>query len=273
MKNVVWWGAPAVAVASVVVVVMLVDPPYGPMQWGAWATTAAFLIVYFAYARRHIRRESPGHHLAISIIFAALLAVGTSFDPSFAIMQTFLYPFVWSTAPRLCSAIVANVLIALAIVVGYVARSGADGFVPGVAIATLSFGFSMALGLWITRIAEYGAERARLLEDLQAGQGQLAAARREAGVTAERGRLAREIHDTIAQSLTGLVMVAQRTGNRLASVDGAVAASARADVELMEQMAREALTEARGLVASLAPVAADAGLADALRRLGAAFGP
>ena len=41
------------------------------------------------------RRESMGHHLAISIAFAVLLAVGTSFEPAFAIMQAFLYPFVW----------------------------------------------------------------------------------------------------------------------------------------------------------------------------------
>ena len=64
---------------------------------------------------------------------------------------------------------------------------------------------------------------------------------RDAGVTDERARLAREIHDTIAQSLTGLVMVAQRAGNRLEPLEGEPAASVRGDVELMEQMAREAL--------------------------------
>ena len=90
-------------------------------------------------------------------------------------------------------------------------------------------------------------------------------------MTDERGRLAREIHDTIAQSLTGLVMVAQRAGNRLEPVDGEAAASVRGDIELMEQMAREALTEARGLVASLTPVEPDAGLAEALRRLATSF--
>jgi signal transduction histidine kinase len=39
----------------------------------------------------------------------------------------------------------------------------------------------------------------------------------------------------------------------------------------MEQMARDALTEARGLVASLAPVDPSAGLGDALRRLASGF--
>jgi len=67
------------------------------------------------------------------------------------------------------------------------------------------------------------------------------------------------------------VMVAQRAGNRLEAVDGEAAASARGDIELMEQMAREALTEARGLVASLTPVEAEAGLAEALRRLAVSF--
>jgi signal transduction histidine kinase len=210
-------------------------------------------------------------YLVVAILFAAVLAVGTTFEPAFAIVQAFIYPFVWTTAPSTRSAITANILVAVAIVVGYVARSGAAGLLTGLGVAVLTVGFSIALGLWITRIAQYGEERARLLDDLQAAQGQLAAMHRDAGVTEERGRLAREIHDTIAQSLTGLVMVAQRAGNRLEAVDGEAAASARGDIELMEQMAREALTEARGLVASLTPVEAEAGLAEALRRLAVSF--
>lgn len=271
MWNVQWWDAAAIGVGAVIVVITFIDPVVGGDDWGIYVTVGGFLALYFAYARRFVAGAPRHHHLVIALAFAVLTAVGTAFDPSFAILQAFVYPFIWSTAPDLRSAILANLFIAVAIVVGYTLRDGLAGIPPGVAVATLSAGFSIALGLWISRLVEYGAERSRLLDELQAAQGELAAMHRDAGVIDERARLAREIHDTIAQSLTGLVMVAQRAGNRLAQVDGEAAASARADVELMEQMARDALTEARGLVASLAPVSADRGLGDALRRLGAAF--
>ena len=264
-----WWDVAAIVVASVIVVLTLIDPPYGASEIGAWAASGAFLVVYFAYGRRYIHGATMQHHLVIAFLFAAILAVGTAFEPAFAFLQAFLYPFVWSTAPNLRSALFANIALAVAIVVGY--AFGPAGILTGFGVAVLSVGGSIALGLWITRIATYGEERARLLDELQATQGQLAAMHREAGMTDERGRLAREIHDTIAQSLTGLVMVAQRAGNRLEGVDGDAAASARGDIELMEQMGREALTEARGLVASLTPVEADAGLAEALRRLATSF--
>ena len=266
-----WWDLAAIVAASVIVVLTLIDPPYGPTEWGAWAAAGAFLIVYFAGGRRLLPLGELRPYLVVAILFGAVLAIGTAFEPAFAIVQAFIYPFVWTTAPSTRSAITANLIVAAAIVVGYTARSGPMGLLTGTGVAVLTVGFSIALGLWITRIAQYGEERARLLDELQAAQGQLAAMHRDAGVTEERGRLAREIHDTIAQSLTGLVMVAQRAGNRLEAVDGAAAASARGDIELMEQMAREALTEARGLVASLTPVEAEAGLAEALRRLAVSF--
>ena len=271
MLSVRWWDLAAIVVASVTVVLTLIEPPYGPTEWGAWASAAAFLVVYFTAGRRLIPVGELRPYLVVAVLLAAVLAVGTAFEPAFAILQAFVYPFVWTTAPSTRSAITANLLVAAAIVVGYVARYGPMGLLTGLGVAVLTVGFSIALGLWITRIAEYGAERARLLDELQAAQGQLAAMHRDAGMTEERGRLAREIHDTIAQSLTGLVMVAQRTARRLVAVEGDAAASARSDVELMEQMAREALTVARGLVASLAPVESEAGLADALRRLASGF--
>ena len=195
-----WWDLAAIVVASVIVVLTLIEPPYGPDEFGAWAATGAFLVVYFAYGRRFIDGAPVRHHLVAALLFAAVLAVGTAFEPAFAILQAFLYPFVWMTAPNVRSALVANIALGVAIVVGYAARFGPAGILTGVGIAVLSVGFSIALGLWISRIAEVGAERARLLDELQAAQGQLAAMHREAGVTDERGRLAREIHDTIARS-------------------------------------------------------------------------
>lgn len=271
MLNRRWWDLGALAVAAVTVLFGLAEPPYGPGDWGAWAVSAAFLVLYFAYLRGGIGREDPTRHVVITIALAAVVGTGVAYAPSASILQAFAYPFIWITAPSTRRAIIANVVIALSLLVGYLVHFGLGGWLAGITVAGLSLAFSLALGLWITHIAEIGEERIRLYDELQAAQGQLAAMHRDAGVNEERGRLAREIHDTIAQSLTGLVMVAQRTENRLANVEGEGAAAARGDVELIEQMAREALTEARGLVASLAPVSADGGLAAALGRLGAAF--
>jgi signal transduction histidine kinase len=275
MRGLRWWDLAAVAITAVTVLISFRTPPYGPEEWGTWIVLGAFLVFYAAYARWFIPVSGPGapmgHFIVIAVAFAAIIGFGCAFEPAFAIMQTFIYPFLWFSAPSTRSAIVSNLLVAFALALGYAVLDGPGNVLSGVTTALFSVGFSIALGLWITRIAEYGEERGRLLDELQAAQGQLAAMHRDAGMTDERARLAREIHDTIAQSLTGLVMVAQRAGNRLEPLGGELAASVRDDVELMEQMAREALTEARGLVAALTPVAAEAGLADALGRLATSF--
>jgi signal transduction histidine kinase len=94
---------------------------------------------------------------------------------------------------------------------------------------------------------------------------------REAGVQQERQRLAREIHDTIAQSLTSLVLLAQRTNGELTAVPADTGVP-QETVELIESTAREALVEARGLVAALAPLPqSEQGLRDVLTRRAARF--
>jgi len=271
MVNRRWWDLAALAAVAVVVTITAAEPPYGTRDWLAWGAAGAFLLFYVGYARARIGRERRGTLVIVTLAFSVIIAVGCAGDASFATLQAFMYPFLWVSAPGKRAAVIANITLAGSILVGYLLHFGPAGLTMGIAVAALSLGFSLALGLWITRIAEDGEERGRLLEELQAAQGELAAMHRDAGVTDERARLAREIHDTIAQSLTGLVMVAQRTGNRLAGVPGEAAEAARADIVLIEEMAREALTEARGLVAALAPVTVDTTLADALARLATSF--
>lgn len=61
---------------------------------------------------------------------------------------------------------------------------------------------TVALGLFVTMtqaIHEQNEQRRALLEQLESACGELAASERRAGVLAERQRLAREIHDTLAQ--------------------------------------------------------------------------
>ncbi|OIQ80436.1 sensor histidine kinase LiaS [mine drainage metagenome] len=84
-------------------------------------------------------------------------------------------------------------------------------------------------------------------------------------MTAERARVAQEIHDTLAQGFASIVMLAQTV---VADVARADTDAATRRLALIEETARENLAEARGLVAAFSPVALDGGdLADALDRL------
>ncbi len=129
----------------------------------------------------------------------------------------------------------------------------------------VSLVFAIMLGLWITLVSERSEERAELLERLEATQHELAVAHHAEGVTAERARMAQEIHDTLAQGFASIVMLAQTVIADVARTD---AAAATRRLALIEETARENLAEARGLVAAFSPVALDgADLADALDRL------
>ena len=91
---------------------------------------------------------------------------------------------------------------------------------------------------------------------------QLMAAARERGVREERARLARELHDTVAQGLVAVVTQLE------AIPDDAVDAAARVRVENAKALAREGLGEARRAVNALRPTALDdVALPDAIRRM------
>ena len=118
--------------------------------------------------------------------------------------------------------------------------------------------FAIGLGLWFHVAMRRAEEHARLLDKLQATQTQLARTNHEAGVLAERERLAREIHDTLAQGFTSVVMQAQAATAALdVGDDGAV----RERLHVVEDTARDNLAEARALVAAFAPVGAAGRLA------------
>ncbi len=100
-------------------------------------------------------------------------------------------------------------------------------------------------------VDELGESNRRLEATLAENTGlhrQLIAQAREAGVLDERQRMAREIHDTLAQGLAGIITQLQAAGQagqdpveRHRHVDAAVA------------LARESLTEARRSVHALRP--------------------
>ncbi len=113
-------------------------------------------------------------------------------------------------------------------------------------------------------IAELARANARLeqaLAENSALQAQLLLQAREAGVADERRRLAAEIHDTIAQGLTGITTQLQ------AALGTAEPAQARVHLQRAADLARRSLREARHSVHNLSPVALEHDpLPDALKK-------
>ncbi|MFB2599588.1 sensor histidine kinase [Herbiconiux sp. P17] len=264
-----WWHV-SVAGALLVVGVLVASTPVPP-AWttpAALALLAAFGLFYALAGRRGLVEPRWATPLIAAVIVT--VSVGTALSPNIATLQCIAFPMIWALCPgaSMRRPILTCVVMAVGVSAGFWISlgGGLDALVQGVVIEAVSVALGIGIGVWFTTEMRTGGENTRLLAELTAAQGQLAAMHRESGATAERERLARELHDTIAQNLTSLVMLAQRGQNR--GTDGA---GMRDDFELIEQVARDALTEARALVASTASVPVDGGLLSALTRLVATF--
>jgi signal transduction histidine kinase len=143
------------------------------------------------------------------------------------------------------------------------------GVVIALGIVIFTVTFSYAFSRWTIRVIEQSLERAALISQLESTRAALAAAHHEAGVLAERHRLAGEIHDTLAQGFTSIVTLVQAAGASLPPG----ASAARRHLDLALATARENLAEARTLVAALSPAPLESGsLAEAVRRVADATG-
>ncbi|MFF7126549.1 MULTISPECIES: sensor histidine kinase [unclassified Streptomyces] len=113
----------------------------------------------------------------------------------------------------------------------------------------------------IAELERTNAALQQALDENAALHAQLLVQAREAGVADERRRLAAEIHDTLAQGLTGIIAQLQVVAN---APDLAVA---RTHLERASALARHSLGEARRSVHNLAPVALEHdGLPEALKK-------
>ncbi|CAL9589158.1 hypothetical protein SUDANB176_05197 [Streptomyces sp. enrichment culture] len=128
-------------------------------------------------------------------------------------------------------------------------------------LATLEEDRARTQAATIAELERTNAALQQALDENAALHAQLLVQAREAGVADERRRLAAEIHDTIAQGLTGIIAQLQVVAS---APDPEVA---RAHVVRATDLARESLGEARRSVHNLAPVALDRdGLPEALQK-------
>lgn len=135
--------------------------------------------------------------------------------------------------------------------------------VAGVVGPLIGAAVAVAIGLAYRSLDREAAERERLINELRATRTQLAAAERAAGVQGERARLAREIHDTVSQSLSSIVMLLHAAERS----DG-VTGTGLDRLHQARDAAAQALAETRQFIDELSPPALrEATLVEALKRL------
>ena len=266
-----WWDAVVPIVAAAIVAPVLILSDLDVLGRALVAASAALLIVaYFGFGRRLRQRGSTPLAVVFVILLAISIGVGVAAAPFIAMLQTLAYPLVWVSVDTRRGGVLGSVAIGFGVFIGFVAHGGftIESLWEGILSGGLAVVFATALGLWISSIAEYGEERARLVTELTEAQSQVEALSRDRGAAEERERIARDIHDTLAQTLAGLVLLSERAGRQ--ARDGRTDAAAEA-IATIEQTAREALAESRALVARMAAVPADDALAAAIERLAARF--
>jgi signal transduction histidine kinase len=272
----------------------VLSPIAGPETAGAWILTGVLVAVTAAwtYTFATRRRRGPdvcGHPPVPATLdrtygavyvsgFLALAAVLTWLSPFFAFLAFAGYAHSYQYLGgrwRQVGVAVSGGIAAFSQLGGSFADFTPVWVAGWLGLAAINAGFAGGLTAFQAFSAEQTERRRQMIIELDGANRRLSdslaenaalharllAQARESGVLDERARLAREIHDTIAQGLTGIVtqLEAARTGG---------AETAGAHVDTAAALARESLTEARRSVEALAPGRlTDARLPDAVTDL------
>jgi signal transduction histidine kinase len=263
-----WWhGAFAITVTFTVVVALLAGAP------GVVAVPLLLLVVaYVLLGAPALRGHAPIHGVAYFAVAAGVLAWTVDLNAAGMVLLICLYPQCFAILGRFEWAAAAAVGITVA---GYAAAAEREGWTRSSVTASavtglINVSLALGIGLFVDRLLRESDRRAKLVEALTAAQQELADAHHQAGVHAERERLAREIHDTLAQGFTSIVMLARAMDADLdEDREGSDKFSAARDkLALLEETAQANLAEARALVAALPPAdLTEGGLLGALRRV------
>lgn len=254
------WGLHGLVAVLACVVAVSVVVDGGPVAVPASVATAVLVAVYVAGAR--LARLPAGRRRAAGLVWLGLLtlawAVLAALVPEAAYLAFPLFFCVLHLLPPPGGPVaVAGVTLVAVVAIG--ARSG---FTPaGVIGPVVGAGVAVLIGSGYRALAREALEREALLAELVATRSRLAATEREQGILAERSRLAREIHDTVAQSLSSIQMLLH-AADRAEPGDRAAA-----HIGLARTAAADSLGEVRRFIRELSPAALDDGLPSALRRL------
>ncbi|MGI5453150.1 sensor histidine kinase [Streptomyces sp. CA-249302] len=264
-----WDAYFAVAWAATLAFVLNAAHPGSPVRVAATLLLVPLVPWYVVVGRPLLQEDPPEQRRALRYLAGAIalflpsaVLVGETRLMAFA-----LIPQCFMTLRMRWSLVVVTV-INLAPVAGWALlwRPDAESLIANFLFSAVTLVFAVVIGRWIIRIIEQSMERAELIAELDASRHEISRLSAAHGALTERERMAREIHDTLAQGFTSLLMLTQAVE---AELDHDLP-QARRHLALMDETARQNLAEARALVAGGSPADLDgASLPDALHRLAA----
>ncbi|MDT0610864.1 sensor histidine kinase [Streptomyces lancefieldiae] len=232
-------------------------------------STLAIIIAWYAVAapqamENRDERWGTAYFAALAVAFPLLLAIA----PMSGVLMFALCPQLFVMIARWRVRLPLLLLLYAELAWAMLAPVGISRYTLTMAGVTVLVPMTVTIlvGAYLTGIREQNRKRAALIEELTRTRAALERAGHEAGVHAERERLAAEIHDTLAQGFTSILMLTQAARTTL--LRDTTAADNQLDI--LEKTARENLAEARSLIAARVPAdLTGRSLADALDRLAA----
>ncbi|MFP5282435.1 MAG: histidine kinase, partial [Actinomycetes bacterium] len=243
----IWHGLFAVTLLVPTAIALAVDDDLSPSDRVVVAATAAGLALWhWLVLVRHPdwAERRLGMMAGYWLVAGALAVLLASRHGSYAVLLYGLYPLMFITLGY--GGIVP--VVGLTAAMGWAMdtwNSGTTAVTNLLATSTLS----LLIAVFVTAISRQSEQRRDALAQLAATRAELAEAAREAGVLAERERLSRELHDTLAQGFTSVVTQLESAEQALDDRPD----DAREHLEKARRTARDSLTEVRRSVRALRP--------------------
>ena len=265
------WLWKAIFYAAVIVStwLMLLDDDRKAPIWAVLLLTGILLLWHWgglklAYRKSDVLDNHAIFHFIVIIGVIVLWFALVNMSPAYYFTLFGLFGQVFRHLP-LRYGVIAVLILTGSIIYEQLADAGATSSLTNPTIWAFLFTAlgAIILGVWITAIIGQSTRRRQLIEQLEATQAELAAAERRAGILEERQRLARDIHDTLAQGFTSIVMHLEAADQALPDdLD-----TLQKHLDRARETARTSLEEARRVVHALRPHSLDQrSLPDAIER-------
>ncbi len=233
-------------------VVLVVLAAFERDPWFVYAVVALIGVAYAVVGAPALGGTAPAGHgwFFLALAFAGTLGM-VAVDGLMSIALYVLLPAAFALLQPIRIAVWACLAVTLASDVLILSRRGwTPAAVSDVAVQTATVWlFALLVGFFVTQLLTENRRRGELIAELENVRSELTESYHEAGVQSERYRLAQEIHDTVGQGLTSLLML-------IRAADAAIPADperAHERLALAQKTATDNLAEVRAVISASGP--------------------